>query len=50
MHKQTTGKPDKDEDDTPVNTENKDTPDKDDMLPLGHQLDYRGVIVFLITE
>ena len=50
VHKQMTGEPDKDEDDTPVDTENMDTADKDNMLPLGHQLDYRGVIVFLIIE
>ena len=49
-YKKMIGETDKDKDDIPVKTENMDTPDKDDMLPIGHQLDYRGVIVFLIIK
>ena len=41
-----TGETDKNEDDTPVKTENTDIPNEDGMSPLDHQLDYRGVIIF----
>ena len=34
VHKQTTGEPDKDENNTPVDIKNMDTSDNDDMLPL----------------
>ena len=39
-HKKTTGEPDKDKDHAPVDTENTDMPEEDDMSPLDHQFNY----------
>ena len=42
VHKKTTGEPDKDNDDTPLKTENMDIPDEDDTSPFRPPIDLQG--------